>query len=52
MKKQVLSFTVEKPKVRAHFALFAENTPFKPKVVAVKNKYQRKSKHGNKDDLS
>jgi len=50
MKKQILSFIVQAPKTRAHYALFAENTPFKPKVVAPKNKYQRKPKHCKTDD--
>ena len=52
MKKQLLSFVVSKPKTRAHFMLFAEDTPFKPKIVVAKNKFQRKAKHGNKHDLS
>ena len=32
-------------KTRAHFVLFAENTPFKQKVVASKIKYKRNPKH-------
>ena len=50
MKKQLLSFVVSKPKTRVHFMLFAEDTPFKHKVVVPKNKFQRKAKHGNKND--
>ena len=49
MKKQTLSFKIEKPKARVHFMLFSEDTPFKPKVVAPKNKYQRKQKHKGQD---
>ena len=49
MKKQILSFVIEKPKVRAHYALFCENTPFKPKVVDSKDRYKRQQKHRNKD---
>jgi hypothetical protein len=49
MKKHLLSFKVEKPKHRAHFMLFCEDTPFKPKVVASRVKYKRKPKHPGKD---
>ena len=49
MKKQVLTFTVIKPKIRAHYALFCENTPFKPKVVEPKTRYKRKPKHSARD---
>ena len=45
MKTQILSFTLEKPKHRAHRVLFQENTPFKPKVVKRKDTYKRKPKH-------
>ena len=36
-------------KTRAHFVLFKEGTPFKPKRVESKVKYQRTPKHRNKD---
>jgi len=36
-------------KTRAHFVLFAENTPFKPKVVKSKKEYTRKQKHKGRD---
>jgi len=45
MKKQTISFTIPKVKQRAHFVLFAEDSPFKPKVVKRKDLYQRKPKH-------
>jgi hypothetical protein len=45
MKTQILSFTLEKPKHRAHRVLFQEDTPFKPKVVNRKDTYKRKPKH-------
>jgi hypothetical protein len=32
-------------KTRAHMVLFFHNTPFKPKRVELKTRYQRKSKH-------
>ena len=45
MKKQVLSFNAPQLKHRAHFVLFAEDSPFKPKAVKRKDLYQRKPKH-------
>ena len=36
---------IVKPKSRAHYALFASATPFKPKVVKNRKKYTRKTKH-------
>jgi hypothetical protein len=45
MKKQVITFAIPKLKHRAHYALFAENTPFQPKVVKNKTTYTRKAKH-------
>jgi hypothetical protein len=45
MAKQIISFSIPRSKTRAHRVLFAENTPFKPKVVELKNKYQRQPKH-------
>jgi hypothetical protein len=32
-------------KTRAHMVLFANNTPFKPKRVELKTRYQRQPKH-------
>lgn len=52
MKKQILSFTIEQPKHRAHRVLFQEDTPFKPKVVNRKDTYKRKPKHVNRQDLT
>lgn len=49
MKKEILNFEMPKLKHRAHQILFAENTPFTPKVVKNKTTYNRKSKHKNKD---
>lgn len=45
MKREIISFKIDKPKHRAHRVLFDENTPFKPKVVKSKIQYQRKPKH-------
>jgi hypothetical protein len=39
------------PNPRAHFLLFKSNTPFKPKVVQNKLRYQRQTKHKNSVDL-
>ena len=36
-------------KTRAHFVLFAENTPFKPKRVESKGLYKRNKKHKGRD---
>ena len=51
MKREIISFKIEKPKHRVHRVLFTDNTPFKPKVVKSKVSYQRKPKHckGNYD---
>jgi hypothetical protein len=40
----------QNPNPRAHFVLFAQNSPFRPKAVAVKNKFQRKPKHRNQGE--
>ena len=37
-------------KTRAHWVLFSCNTPFKPKRVDPKTRYQRRSKHKKSDD--
>lgn len=38
-------------KTRAHMVLFFHNTPFKPKRVELKTRYQRKSKHNKSADF-
>lgn len=40
----------QKMKTRAHRVLFANDTPFKPKVVKSKVRYQRQPKHRNRRD--
>ena len=46
-----MKITVKIPqKTRAHLVLFCKDTPFKPKVVANKKAYVRKSKHKGKQD--
>lgn len=51
MKREIISFKIEPIKHRAHWVLFDENTPFKPKVVkSKKGEYNRKAKHRNKDE--
>lgn len=40
-----MSQKVNRIKPRAHYMLFAANTPFKQKVVKRKDTYQRHSKH-------
>lgn len=42
----------QNPDPRAHFMLFKSNTPFKPKVVPNKLRYQRRSKHRAQDNPS
>ena len=37
-------------KTRAHWVLFSCNTPFKPKRVEPKTRYQRQPKHKKGDD--
>lgn len=39
----------QRPNSRAHYMLFAENSPYKPKSVKRKDTYKRKPKHKNKD---
>ena len=44
MKKQ--SFIIDfKPRTRAHWVLFDNDLPFKPKVVPPKTRYKRREKH-------
>jgi hypothetical protein len=38
-------------KTRAHIVLFSCNTPFKPKRVELKTRYQRQPKHKNSADF-
>ena len=38
------------PQPRAHYALFAENSPFRPKKVQSKLQYQRNPKHRNQGE--
>jgi hypothetical protein len=40
----------QNPMPRAHFVLFAQNSPFRPKAVAVKNKFHRNPKHRNQGE--
>jgi hypothetical protein len=40
----------QNPDPRAHFLLFKNNTPFKPKVVPSKLLYQRNTKHRFQDN--
>jgi hypothetical protein len=47
MRKETISFQVPRAKTRAHFVLFAEDSPFKPKAVKRKDQYQRQPKHKN-----
>lgn len=51
MKREIISFKIERPKHRAHRVLFQDDTPFKPKVVkSKKGEYSRRPKHRNDDD--
>lgn len=50
MNAQSLKMKSQKAKSRAHFLLFAENTPFKPKKVSLKTRYKRNPKFANRDD--
>jgi hypothetical protein len=47
-----MKITIKIPKKhREHFVLFAQNTPFKQKVVESKIKYKRQPKHkGQQND--
>lgn len=51
MKKHTLTFTIKAPKTRAHYVLFSNNTPFKPKSVANKLQYKRQPKHKNNTEI-
>jgi hypothetical protein len=45
MKKEIIQFKVPKQKTRAHYVLFSEDSPFKPKRVERKDVYKRNPKH-------
>jgi hypothetical protein len=49
MKREVLTFTVAKPKRRVHHMLFDDDLPFKPKSERRKDGYQRRPKHRSRD---
>lgn len=42
---ETLQFKMPRRKTRAHFVLFAENTPFRPKREENKRVYARRDKH-------
>lgn len=47
-KKTIDTIVVDVPRKKTRaIELYAGGTPFKPKVVAPKNKYKRKEKHKN-----
>lgn len=48
MEKEILHITLGHKKTRA-LELYAHGTPFKPKAVAVKTRYKRKTKHQKRD---
>lgn len=51
MKREILSFRLEKPKQRAHKALFDDDLPFKHRIEkAKKGQYSRRPKHRNKTE--
>lgn len=51
MEKRSVKLKVPRnPNPRAHYALFAENSPFKPKRVKNALQFQRQPKHRNKGD--
>lgn len=49
MMKIKLTHKEQRPNSRAHFLLFAEDSPFKPKSVKRKDTYNRKIKHPKKE---
>lgn len=49
VEKLKLKFKHQSPEPRAHRVLFRSDTPFKPKVVNARPRYQRKSKHPGAD---
>jgi hypothetical protein len=49
-KESNVKITIKIPKKhREHFVLFAQNTPFKQKVVESKIKYKRQPKHKGRE---
>lgn len=46
-KRDIIQFEVPRQRTRAHVVLFCEGTPFRPKRVELKTRYQRRSKHRN-----
>jgi len=44
-----LSYKEQRPNVRQHFVLFADDSPYKPKFVKRKDTYKRKPKHSKKE---
>lgn len=48
MKKDVLVVKLDRPKTRMHSVLFNKDTPYKPKKIASKKTYTRKSKHSKR----
>ena len=50
-KESKVKIIIKLPKKhREHFVLFAENTPFKPKVVQSKKQFKRNPKHKGRDE--
>ena len=45
MKREILTFTVQRPKVRAHRVLFQDDSPFVPRVERNRRDYCRRAKH-------
>jgi hypothetical protein len=39
-------------KTRRHYVLFANDSPFRPKRVELKTRYQRRPKHDKKQEYS
>ena len=48
-----IQFKVDRPaqRTRAHYVLFSQDTPFKPKRINLKNRYKRNEKHRNREDV-
>ncbi len=46
-KRDIIQFEVPRQRTRAHVVLFCEGTPFRPKRVELKTRYQRHSKYRN-----
>lgn len=51
LKERAMKIVVKIPqKTRAHFVLFAKDTPFKPKQVENKKAFKRNPKHKGRDN--